>query len=386
MFTAKVSLCITVYNREKTLSRCLESAIHQTLEDLEIVIVDDCSTDNSVTIIEKYREIYSQIVFVRNHKNMGPGYSKNKCVYTARGEYISFLDSDDYLDPAYIETIYSAIKNMGIDMAVSQLSMVKSGSCQPRSIYKHNLFLLVNGFSSPVTASPAVIPNIYIAGFFGGASACTKMAKKELWERFPFYEGQRCDDLPAILPMVATVKTIMYFPQCHYHYVQNKCSVERSKSPKKCLDALEAVVKTFYLYEKLHVNKEYQQLLSAIPLFNILQEIFFCYNLFEKPDYTEQIYKMLEPIIKCDGLNHKNNPYLGFQMCRWKGQVLLPLFSLFSQGKLNELATAQRKLRKRKYLAYVKAIIMSPLYILLFLGRRHRAFEFINNRNKKSII
>lgn len=351
MPSVKVSLCITVYNREKTIKRCLESAVKQTMQDFEIIVIDDCSNDNTVKIIQEYQKKYFQIIFLQNNVNRGAGYTKNQCVLNARGNFISFLDSDDYIPPDYLEKMYSAIVKTGSDIAVADLCKVYKGIPCICPILNHNLFLMVNNLIISSSSFPFIIPNICIAAFWGGASACTKMAKKELWEMFPFYEGRRGDDLPAVLPMVAIAKKIAYIPQCRYYYVQNKNSIERTKSLKKYIDATEAIVATFYQYKILDIDSRYQQLLCATSIFPILQDIFFYPQRTERSICIKQVYKKLLPITKSGYLDYKNNPYLEFQMNGWKKKFILPLFRLFSEGRISELIVL---LEKWKWICFLK--------------------------------
>lgn len=106
----KVSVIIPVYNTEKYLSQCLDSVISQTLKDIEIICVDDGSTDSSSTILQQYEKNNEKIIVILQ-ENKGTGAARNEAIKAARGEYISFLDSDDrYSDPEALEKIYLAAK------------------------------------------------------------------------------------------------------------------------------------------------------------------------------------------------------------------------------------------------------------------------------------
>lgn len=91
-----VSVIIPVYNGEANLRECLDSVSNQTLNDYEIICVDDCSTDNSIAILEEYRQIHNNIKIIRQPENMGAGPARNRGIKLARGEYIAFMDADDY--------------------------------------------------------------------------------------------------------------------------------------------------------------------------------------------------------------------------------------------------------------------------------------------------
>lgn len=94
----KLSVIIPVYNVERYLSKCLDSVINQTFQDLEIICVNDASTDNSLLILQKYKQRDPRIMVINNEKNIGLGLTRNRGMEYATGEYIHFLDSDDWLE------------------------------------------------------------------------------------------------------------------------------------------------------------------------------------------------------------------------------------------------------------------------------------------------
>ena len=104
----KISILIPVYNTEKYIRRCLDSLVNQTLKDIEIICIDDCSTDNSHSIIEEYvnTSIDRNIQLITLTKNGGVGRARNFGMKLARGEFIGFVDSDDYVDLGYYEELY----------------------------------------------------------------------------------------------------------------------------------------------------------------------------------------------------------------------------------------------------------------------------------------
>ena len=107
----KVSVIIPVYNAEKYLRNCLDSIINQTLSDIEIICINDGSTDSSLEILNDYIQRDSRIILI-NQKNSGQGKARNKGISVARGDYIAFIDNDDWVDNNYFEELYNtAIKN-----------------------------------------------------------------------------------------------------------------------------------------------------------------------------------------------------------------------------------------------------------------------------------
>lgn len=108
----KVSIIVPVYNVENYLDKCLNSLVNQTFKDIEILVINDGSTDNSQSIIDKYQSLYPDLLNSFKKENGGQGSARNLGLEYATGDYISFVDSDDWLDLDFIEKLYtSAIQN-----------------------------------------------------------------------------------------------------------------------------------------------------------------------------------------------------------------------------------------------------------------------------------
>ena len=111
----KVSVIIPVYNTEAYLKRCLDSVINQTLKDIEVIAIDDGSLDNSGKILDKYAQKDSRIRVV-HQENSGVGGAYNAGLVLAQGEYVAFLDSDDWIDPTLYADYYIKAKETDADV------------------------------------------------------------------------------------------------------------------------------------------------------------------------------------------------------------------------------------------------------------------------------
>ncbi len=111
----KVSLIIPVYNGEKYLSECLDSVLNQSMSNIEIILVNDGSTDNSLSILKDYKKSNEQIKII-NKENAGASEARRDGVKHATGKYICFLDNDDFLHPLFIETMYQTMEETGADL------------------------------------------------------------------------------------------------------------------------------------------------------------------------------------------------------------------------------------------------------------------------------
>ena len=106
-----ISVIIPSYNREHTILRALKSVINQTYSNIEIIVVDDCSKDNTVPIIKSLMKKESRLQLLINNENQGPNYTRNRGIKQAKGKYLSLLDSDDEWYPETIEILWKKIKN-----------------------------------------------------------------------------------------------------------------------------------------------------------------------------------------------------------------------------------------------------------------------------------
>ncbi len=114
----KVSVIVPVYNTAKFLERCLNSLINQTLKDIEIICVNDGSKDNSLELLEEFAKKDSRIVII-NQENAGLSAARNSGMEVVKGEYIGFVDSDDWVDLNFFEKLYDAAKKYDCDIAVA---------------------------------------------------------------------------------------------------------------------------------------------------------------------------------------------------------------------------------------------------------------------------
>lgn len=136
----KVSIVIPVYNNEKYIEQCLESVINQTLLEIEIICVNDESTDKSYEVMEKFAEKYDNI-FLINQKNSGPGKARNKGIQLARGEYIAFLDGDDfYYKPDVLKKLYLKAIDNQVDICGGSVVNYRSGVFTSEGLRKGMVF------------------------------------------------------------------------------------------------------------------------------------------------------------------------------------------------------------------------------------------------------
>ena len=132
----KISIIIPAYNCEKTISRCIDSILRQTYRDYEIIIINDGSTDNTKDICGKYKSSNIKLI---NRINEGPSKARNIGIKEARGDFIVFVDSDDYLDENMLYCMIKCIKENKTDIAVCGYNIIRDGRTKIKLIQIKNL-------------------------------------------------------------------------------------------------------------------------------------------------------------------------------------------------------------------------------------------------------
>lgn len=203
-----VSVIIPVYNCEKYLDICLSSVMAQTYKKLEVIVVNDGSIDDSLKIIQKYASDYANIMLI-NQKNFGVSAARNKGIEKASGEYLLFLDGDDYIRESYIKNLVAAAQNNASDLVICGYTMVNP---EGKVIQE-------------------IIPGIYKKGeqeewAYRLFSVCSHLYKRQIWVNsgIKFAEGARGEDIPVGLYFNYVCNNIVVIPEGGYYYVQHRDS------------------------------------------------------------------------------------------------------------------------------------------------------------------
>lgn len=117
-----VSIIMPVYNAEQYLDVAIQSVINQTYKNIELILVDDSSKDNSIKICEKYQHIDNRVKLLKNERNCGPSFNRNKGLSIAQGEYVTFIDSDDAYSVYNIEKMLNVLEQNKVDLVIAKLT------------------------------------------------------------------------------------------------------------------------------------------------------------------------------------------------------------------------------------------------------------------------
>ena len=199
----KISVIIPVYNVEKYLEECLNSVINQTYSNIEIICVNNCSTDDCEKILEKYRQNDDRIILIKTKKNVGLGLSRNEGIKLATGDYVHVLDSDDFLEiNAYNEIINSIENNPDIIYFCHRILNDETGKIEGEKRVKEHYTIGIN-------SKEFLLNNIVNWDNY----AWCKLYKKDfLLKNNLYYNDYRCyEDLEYSFKCLINAKSISLF-------------------------------------------------------------------------------------------------------------------------------------------------------------------------------
>lgn len=224
-----VSIIVPVYKVEKYLRRCLNSIVDQTYLKTEVLLVDDGSPDHCGEICDEYSVKYPNITVI-HQENQGQAAARNHAALKATGDYITFIDSDDYVESDYIEYLMGLIRQYNADISIGGFRYLYEGTeCLPRKA--ENVELLMS-------AEEALNRLNYTKGY--GAGPWAKLYRRQLILDHPFPEGQIYEDLAVLYRIFYDADHVVYGNRVIYYWLQRAGSTMRSEFNDRQMAALRA--------------------------------------------------------------------------------------------------------------------------------------------------
>ena len=258
----KVSIIVPIYNSEKHLRDCLDSLVNQTLKDIEIIVVDDASTDKSFEIIMEYENKYPNMIKVfKNDQNKGQGASRNIGMSLSSGEYIGFLDSDDYVTPTMYEELYNAAKINAADIVSTRLTFARDSS---------HLGKYYETYDRITKYSPLDKPSLVLDE---SPSVCNKIFKKESLHGQEFLEDCMWEDVAFTYSNLFNASNVVHLNNMGYFYRKSPSEGVSAKgfvlNPHlldtfRVADKLGEETKKTGRYEKLKHEITYMQMVTTL--------------------------------------------------------------------------------------------------------------------------
>ena len=212
----KVSIIIPVYNVEKYLRQCLDSVINQTFKDIEIIIVNDCSPDNSLQIIKEYQQKDERIVLLDLKQNIGLAFARNAGMKIAKGKYITFIDSDDWVIEDYIEILYNNIELYKTEVVIAEnLEYDNISDCVINKSQKLKFYNKIIKDIKDKKNLILFIPRLIIQAMI--------VSRKFIVEKNILFQKEKIgEDLLFIVEIIASNSSLLYIDYPIYYYRVNR--------------------------------------------------------------------------------------------------------------------------------------------------------------------
>ena len=239
-----ISIIVPVYNVEKYLEKCIESIINQNYRNIEIILVDDGSKDNSGNICDKYAEKDSRIKVIHK-KNGGLSDARNSGLEVAKGKYVGFVDSDDFIAKDMYEYLFKLMKNN--DACISVCNYEKKWENISKKNEEKNF---VKDYDIALNSSEAlkyIVDDKILKSY-----ACNKLYKIELFQDVRYPLGLNMEDIATTYKLIYNSNKIVIGNEIKYYYVQRKGSILNSKKSKYYIDYFKVFYERFlFLRNKL---------------------------------------------------------------------------------------------------------------------------------------
>lgn len=278
--SSKVSVIVPVYNVEHYLAKCLDSLVNQSLQNIEIIVVNDGSRDGSGNIIHEYSQKYPDKIKAFTKENGGLSDARNFGIDRATGDYFGFVDSDDYVFGTMFEEMLNLAGKNDAEMVICNIQKVDEDG----------------NVTQKLTQIPNMPEKIVLETNFSVFSdlsyfACNKLFKRELFAHKRFKKGVHFEDIQLIPQILLECKTIAQTQNFHYQYLERADSISKTHN-EKGLDILKAVeeVETAFKISK------YSSKTEELKGFQILEGVytFLAYLAFVKNE--TQFYRMSQEL------------------------------------------------------------------------------------------
>lgn len=311
---AKISIIIPVYNSRKYLKKCLDSVCNQIFKDLEIIILDDVSTDDSLDILRSYEKNDSRVKVVAMEKNIGPGALRNIGIKLATSKYIGFVDSDDYIEPDMFLELYNRMIQNDVDIVSCSFTNEIYGLN-----YKKILFGIKNSLDEKIIDLKKEPELLY-----DQSVVCwNKLYKHDFIDNFSFPEHLKYEDYPTTINMLGSVDSIFSLDRSFYHYRVRPNSLTTSDYKNFGIHELD-------IFECNHLIKKYYTDNGLISIYNdVLNDIALTHLLYKlgamltiKMPFEEKkkLINYYTNLIEIEFPNWRNNDYY-----KKKRKISIPL-------------------------------------------------------------
>ena len=299
----KISIIINVYNGEDYISKCIESVINQTYKNLEILIINDGSTDNTLKICKSYKDKRIKIITT---KNMGLSLSRNVGIDNATGNYIYFIDADDYIDLDTIKYLYNICIKYKVDIATCNPLIIFDDSYHHKSV-KEQINIIDN---------KEMLKNVLLSKNVAGAT-WNKLVKKELYDNLRF-QNRIINDIVVTYKLIMKTDKIAYSNLYKYYYYKHEtaATVSGDNNLNRAKDFYKASMERYNNVKKIYPD----MIENKIGLLRNIMRLYLVDNI-----------EVVNYLIKHDALKYYNDLYsikMLFANISIKDKIKLLLFRI----------------------------------------------------------
>lgn len=323
-----ITVVVPAYNSEDTISRCINSILNQTYQDIQLIVVDDGSKDGTKKTIEELKKIDSRIELI-SIPNSGVSHARNVGIEKARGDYITFVDSDDYIDETMYESLIELIKDYNVDIA----------HCSYKNVSEDGTILKRIGYSGKIisqTHDEAI--ECFLTDRLFIESLCNKLYSRHLFDNVRLDESIRInEDVLANFCLFNAAKNSVYVDEPFYSYVSNTQSVTHTKRGYE--GAEQSLIVANRIYE-MSINKPYEEYARQ----RVAQRCLNLYKSYTYADLSEIRHKRKEirRILKeyRNDLTRKNDK-IAYILLLYFPLGYKTIYSLYSKKRIKQLDPIQ---------------------------------------------
>lgn len=239
----KVSIIVPIYNVEKYLPKCLESIINQTLKDVEIICINDGSTDNSLSILKEYANRDSRIQII-NTQNKGIAAARNFGINVATGEFLGFIDSDDWIDLDFFEKLYLTAKKYSADIAAAGIIRVSGRR-------KRILLEFKKEIATDITDEKFKICDIPDKSY-----TCNKIYKTSKLKEYDlkFRNNALYEDIIFTPEVIHKLNILATVPNTYYFYYKREGSITNTKSNNEDYMKAKKIANKYFIENNIDIE------------------------------------------------------------------------------------------------------------------------------------
>lgn len=291
----RFTVIIPVYNVEKYIRKCMQTVMEQTFRDYEVIVVDDETPDNSMAIVEEFAEQYPGMIKMIHQKNTRQGGARNRGVQEAQGEYLLFVDSDDYVSTHLLETVDQHLRRNPCDIL----------SFQYRKVTEDGNQLQIEGLGSlgPGRYVPEENKEILLLP----VGPVFKAYRRAFYisSQFAFPEKVLYEDL-MIKVLLAQAESVVLVEDCLYNYVQSGESSIRQKASRRMLDILTVTEMVQERFRELGLREAFWQPLEA----SLLYGITYILDIINLEDKNSALQVPIAVYLSEHFRDYRENPYI----------------------------------------------------------------------------